>query len=129
VARYVQLGQATSKPASNLSAGSEASEGAKPATILSTGSDLLGARKPATNLSTGSDSFLGANAASNLSAGKPGPESLCEKHRETIKKKLELGLTAQRIWQDLVVEDTFGGGYASVKRFVRRLGEERPECV
>jgi transposase len=38
---------------------------------------------------------------------------------------MELGLTAQRIWQDLV-EEGFSGRYASVKRFVHRLGAERP---
>jgi hypothetical protein len=36
------------------------------------------------------------------------------------------GLSAQRIYQDLVSEHGFTGGYDSVKRFVRRL-EQRVE--
>lgn len=39
------------------------------------------------------------------------------------------GLTAQRIWQDLREQYGYGHGYASVKRFVRRLKRERPEVA
>ena len=117
VARYVHLGQAASKPASE--------RGATALPNLSTGPGVAEGAKPATILSTGSDDLLRSNAASNLSTGKPGPESRCEPHRKTIEEKIELGLTAQRIWQDLV-EEGFTGRYASVKRFVRRLGQSRP---
>jgi transposase len=81
--------------------------------------------KPATNLSTGSGAAGGPKPA-NLSAGKAGPRSLCEPFRELIEGKRKQGLTAQRIWQDLVAEKGFGGRYASVKRFVRRLGKVSP---
>jgi transposase len=40
--------------------------------------------------------------------------------------KLAEGLSAQRIWQDLVADHGFGGGYDSVKRFVRKLGSTEP---
>jgi hypothetical protein len=43
-----------------------------------------------------------------------------------ILQKLEQGLSAQRIWQEVVEEHGFGGRYASVKRFVRRLGKVSP---
>lgn len=55
------------------------------------------------------------------SAGPPGRRSLCEPLREVIQAKLETGLSAVRIWQDLVGEQQFEGSYQSVKRFVRQL--------
>jgi hypothetical protein len=56
----------------------------------------------------------------------PGRDSQCEPFRETIGKKLDQGLSAQRIWQDLVGESGFTGSYSSVKRFVRRFGAHTP---
>jgi len=55
-------------------------------------------------------------------AFSPGRPSQCDPYRELILAKLAAGLSAQRIWQDLVAEHGFAGGYDSVKRFVRRLG-------
>jgi transposase len=52
--------------------------------------------------------------------------SLCEPWRELIVCKLEGGLSAQRIYQDLVSEHGFAGGYPSVRRFVRRLERVQP---
>jgi len=52
--------------------------------------------------------------------------SECEPFREVILSKLELGLSAQRIWQDLVADHGFTASYSSVKRFVRWLGKTRP---
>lgn len=48
--------------------------------------------------------------------------SLCEPFRAVIVAKLEQGLSAQRIYQDLVNEHGFAGKYSSVRRFVGRLG-------
>jgi transposase len=48
--------------------------------------------------------------------------SKCEPYREVIKAKLDLGLTAKRIHQDLVGEYDFKAKYHSVRRFVQRLG-------
>jgi transposase len=50
-----------------------------------------------------------------------GRPSDCVPWREVIRAKLELGLSAQRIHQDLVTESGFTGSYYSVRRFVRRL--------
>lgn len=47
--------------------------------------------------------------------------SLCITHRDTILTKLEQGLTAQRIYQDLCTESGFTGKYSSVRRFVRQF--------
>jgi transposase len=55
-----------------------------------------------------------------------GPASRCEPFREHIRSALELGLTAQRIWQDLRTEQGFEGGYDAVKRFCRRLQSGQP---
>ena len=42
---------------------------------------------------------------------------------------MKAGLSAQRIYQDLVEESGFTGSYQSVKRFVRRLKARQPERV
>ena len=54
------------------------------------------------------------------SAATPSGQSDCEPLRAVIIQKLELGLTAKRIHQDLA-EEGFEGSYWSVMRFVRRL--------
>ena len=46
--------------------------------------------------------------------------------REVILGKLEIGLSARRIYQDLVCDHGFTASYQSVKRFVRRLGASTP---
>jgi transposase len=65
-----------------------------------------------------------AEASSSL---RPASQtSRCEPFREIIQAKLAKGLTARRIHQDLVGEYGFGAKYHSVRRFVRRLGKNRP---
>jgi transposase len=56
-----------------------------------------------------------------LALGGAGPDSLCEPWKEVIEAALGVGLSIQRIYQDLVSEHQFGGSYDSVWRFVRRL--------
>jgi hypothetical protein len=48
--------------------------------------------------------------------------SVCEPFREAIELGLSRGRDATAIWQDLVSESGFGGGYQTVKRYVRKLG-------
>jgi transposase len=48
--------------------------------------------------------------------------SACEPWRSTIEGKVKLGLSAQRIYQDLTSEHGYQGTYFSVRRFIRRLG-------
>ena len=57
----------------------------------------------------------------------PAQRSLCDGFRETIEGKLQQGLDARRIHQDLVYEHGFSGGYDSVKRFCRRLKKSQRE--
>jgi transposase len=51
----------------------------------------------------------------------PKRPSGCEPWRAIIEGKVELGLSAQRIYQDLITDHGFQGSYFSVRRFVHRL--------
>lgn len=55
--------------------------------------------------------------------------SACEEYREWIQEKVGQGLSAQRIYQDLVSERGFGASYQSVKRFVAGLRAKEPGRV
>ncbi len=59
----------------------------------------------------------------------PGSRSQCGPFAGLIEEKLALGLTARRIYQDLVIETGFEGSYESVKRFARGLKEQAPQRV
>lgn len=56
-----------------------------------------------------------------VAVGKSGPASGCAAFRDVIVAKMEAGLSAQRIHQDLRAEHAFAGSYWSVRRLVRRL--------
>src|SRR5215217_8013052 len=62
-------------------------------------------------------------------AGKTGRKSLCEPLAQVIEEKVALGLSAQRIYQDLKIEVRFVGSYESVKRYVSRISQQVPEAV
>jgi transposase len=72
---------------------------------------------------------VGADVVTSALEAEGGRPSWCDPHRARIEAKLESGLSAQRIYQDLVVEVQFSGSYQSVKRFVRQLRKEHPERV
>jgi len=61
--------------------------------------------------------------------------SACEPYREFIVQKLSKGFTAQRIYQELVVEKDFPHKYHSVRRYVKKLQKvsqlpyRRLECL
>ena len=65
---------------------------------------------------------------------RSGPSSVCEPFHDVILKKLDDGLSGQRIYQDLRTDHTFDGSYSSVRRFVaklcgtRQLPFRRMEC-
>jgi transposase len=65
----------------------------------------------------------------------PGRTSQCAPLSTVIEHGLLAGLSAQRIYQDLVAGHAFTGGYDAVKRFVRRLRHQteppfrRMECA
>ena len=106
VSRHIQLAQQDSKPATNAPPGSEVV-------------------KPAGNAPIGlTAEENGKRQDQNLK--RSGQVSQCEPFREIIKEKLEQELSAQRVYQDLVVDHGFEGSYYSVRRFVNRLGQSRP---
>ncbi len=59
----------------------------------------------------------------------PGSRSLCAVFHEVIDPMLEIGLSAQRIYQDLVAGHGFGGSYSSVRRYVGELKASEPQRV
>jgi transposase len=76
------------------------------------------------------ESALGSAAATGVSERSISLErecdrSACEPYRQAILEKLEQGLTAQRIYQDLVAEG-FDHQYHSVRRFVGKLRGTSP---
>jgi transposase len=75
---------------------------------------------------TGSSKPANATPGSMVPDRSLGPPSYCQPFEDIIKKKLEIGLSGQRIWQDLVSDYSFNGSYSSVKRYLRRLGNSTP---
>lgn len=84
-----------------------------------------GAAKPATVI-TGSDDGNGSKPATVITGSEPREQSKSAPYRALILEKLEAGLSAKRIWQDLGAEQGFTGGYNSVNRMVRRLNQATP---
>jgi len=54
-----------------------------------------------------------------------GSTSACEPYRSIIEASVAMGLSAQRIWQDLREDYNFSHGYCSVKRFIRKVSRRR----
>lgn len=67
----------------------------------------------------------GSISAGSISLEKESGRSACEPYRQVILEKLEQGLSAQRIYQDLV-RDGFDREYHSVRRFVAKLQKTSP---
>jgi len=77
-----------------------------------------------------SDSGLGTVQTDPFSTpGNHGRKSLCSDHAPQILSKVEAGLSAQRIYQDLKCESSFAASYQSVKRYVRKLRQAHPTLV
>ena len=118
VARYRRLARHEEVPKPAISpTGSEPVEGPNPASVppgseVTPAPPLLPAELP--------------NPAISPTGSKPGRVSHCEPFESVIQAGLDAGLSAQRIYQDLVSEQQFAGGYDSVKRFVRQLGQAHP---
>jgi transposase len=113
----------------------------KSPTISTPGEDRSPQPKSPTISTAGNEAASGpapASLATGLTAdprpvppavADPGRPSRCSPHSELIEAKLEAGLSAQRIHQDLVAEVGFTESYQSVKRFVRHLRGAAPERV
>ena len=112
---------AKANAATNPALGSGEAGLSKPAADPAQGAEDQ-APNAATNPAVGSPEVAAANAASNPALGaRPGPASLCAPFAAKIEAAVEAGLFAQRIYQDLISEHGFRGGYSSIKLFVRRL--------
>jgi len=81
--------------------------------------------KPA-KVPTGSESTVEPKPAKVPAGSLVRSRSQCEPWRDPIERALQAGLSAQRIYQDLVADHQFGGGYDAVKRFVRHLDAGQP---
>ena len=65
-------------------------------------------------------------AVSNRAKAPIGSRSRCEPFRELIIEKLDAGLSAQRIFQDLGTDHGFEAKYHSVRRFIAGLQQSTP---
>jgi transposase len=117
VGRYVRRQRdALSKPAIPTP-GTDVAAGANPA-ILTPGASPPPDPKPAIPT-------LGVSGpASGCGTGR---QSQCQPLAALIEPLLERGLSARRIYQDLVTEHGFAGSYQAVKRFVRRRRQVEPQ--
>jgi transposase len=84
--------------------------------------------KPAIS-TTGFDGASEVKPAISTAGTIAGRKSQCDPLAEVIMAKVEVGLSAQRIYQDLTEEKGFTDSYESVKRFVRKLRASQPERV
>jgi transposase len=120
VARYLAEAQATAKPATAPTGLDDPADGSKPAKAPTGSLSVAAEAKPAT-APTGSDHpGLGVEVAADSCSVALVTRSLCEPFRVLIETKIDQGLSAQRIFQDLVSEHGFAGRYPSVRRFVRQ---------
>jgi transposase len=110
VARHLQDHAGASKPANAPIGSGTAEPDSKPANAP-IGSSVAGQAQ---------------QAAVPAGLQRSGRGSDCEPWRTIILSKLEQGLSAQRIFQDLRSEHSYSGSYFSVRRFVRRLGQSSP---
>jgi transposase len=124
VSRHIRQALANSKPAKAPPGSGEGAAESK-AAKAPPGSDALDTESKAAKAPPGSEGLSEAR----------GGRSLCAPWRSVILSKLEAGLTAQRIYQDLVTDHGFAGKYHSVRRFVHQLGHvqalpfRRMECA
>lgn len=109
--------------------------GVSKCTISTLGSEVESLAKCAISI-TGSEAGaerLGEGAPGGAVAGKAllavGRQSHCAGFEGLISSKLEAGLSAQRMYQDLVGESGFAGSYQSVKRYVQKLKASEPRRV
>jgi len=118
VARYRRLARQVVEPnPAIVPSGSEPVEGPKPA-IVPSGPEVTTVPSQAPTEPS--------KPAISPAGSKPGRVSQCEPFSNFIQAGLDSGLSAQRIYQDLVSEQKFTAGYDSVKRFVRQLTQAHP---
>lgn len=144
VSRHLRLAASSSKPANAPIGSDHSTNDSKPANApIGSGADT-GDSKPAkaplgSTARPGAAPTTGAAVTAHPADAEPPPpvgrSSDCAPWRDAIRGKLDLGLSAQRIHQDLMADHGFTGSYYSVRRFVNRLEEKhelpfrRLECA
>jgi hypothetical protein len=115
---------------------------AKPANEVTTGSDAGRVERTANPSTNPNPENLSTKEKAKAKSAKPANEvttgfgvdweaenakrSVCELFREAIELGLSRGRDATAILQDMVSESGFGGGYQTVKRYVRKLRGKQP---
>jgi transposase len=112
VARHLQWPEPDPKPAM-APTGSEPVSGVSKPAIAPLGSAVIDDAPDPASGPTASGPVPPARGTGRLSG--------CEPWRELITAKAHQGLSAQRIYQDLVAEHGYTGSYYAVRRFVHRL--------
>jgi transposase len=139
VARYLQTPHDPDNPTLAPHSAACVPSEAKPA-LAPFGSDLSDAQAKPALAPSGSNAVAGDSSSSPqgtplapgplLSGGAghrgPGRPSDCLPFRDFILAKLDQGLSAQRIFQDLADDHAYSGSYYSVRRFVQRLQQGSP---
>jgi transposase len=101
---------------------------AKPA-ISTTGVEEGAGAKPAISITGNQAEQDEPKPAISITGVAAGRRSYCEPLAEAIAAKVEVGLSARRIYQDLVEQNGFSDSYQSVQRFVRKLKTTQPQRV
>ncbi len=113
-----------------LAAGGSTVLAAGGSTVLAAGGSTVLAAGGSTVLAAGGSTVLAAggseSAPTGLSGAPIGSVSTASPWREVIVQKLEAGLTAQRIYQDISSDHGYAGSYYSVRRFIKKLSAAAP---
>jgi transposase len=112
VARHLRLPEPPPKPA-NAPPGSEPADVAPKPALVPLGSEDDGGTTDPADAPAGPGASTAPRGSGRLSG--------CEPWRELITAWADQGLSAQRIYQDLVAEHGYAGSYYAVRRFVHRL--------
>jgi transposase len=101
----------------------------EPATPANEAIPDLSQAKPANEVTTDPGGQIPQDQGLQPSSPRPSA-SACQPYRDTIELGVSRGRNAMAIWQDMVSQYGFSGGYQTVKRFVRKLsGPQQPQAV
>ena len=127
-ANQVTTDSEAAKPAITANQVTTDSETAKPAITANQVTTDSEAAKPAISEVTTDSGAAPPVPLAPVAGGNRSPSaSTCKPFREAIELGLSQGRNAMAIWQDLISQTGFSGGYQTVKRFVRKLrGAQTP---
>ncbi len=125
VARHLRKAGKSAAPISEEGASNKATSEKAPTGSQPSGGVPNKATWP-TQAPTGSRAQLPDDSPDRITDTPTESRSQCQPFRKMILDKLEQGLSAQRIFQDLVDEHGFDGKYHSVRRFVAKLNQVNP---